>query len=80
MSVDVIGILGIVGLFIAIAVPVYWWERPLLRVVPFLYATMFSVLWFGGTAESYAKMALNVLVINVVTGALLFFAWFEARK
>lgn len=80
MNFDVIGILGILGLFIAIGVPIYWWGRPMLRMIPFIYATAFAVLWFGGTAESYTKIALNVLVLNVVTGALLFFAWLEARK
>jgi len=80
MSGEVIGILGVLGLFVAIGVPVYWWGRPLLRVIPFIYATGFAILWFGDTAESYGKMALHVLVLNMVTGVLLFFAWLEARK
>ena len=79
MSRDILTVVGTIGLAIAIGIAVYWWERRILRLVPFLYATVLSFVWFGETAESFPDLAMHALVLNSATGILLFFAWLQIR-
>ena len=80
MSTDILGLVGAIGVVVAVGVAVKWWEHWIVRLVPFLYATVFTSAWFGGTAESFADLLISVLVVNSATGILLFFAWLEIRK
>jgi len=68
------------GLLLAVGIPIYWWQLKILRLVPFLYATTFSLFGFATAAESVTDLAMRVLVINSVTGGILFFAWLQCRK
>jgi hypothetical protein len=79
MSTDLLGLVGVFGVPIAIGAAVYWWEHWISRLVPFLYATAISFVWFGETAESFADLAIRALVVNSVTGFMLFFAWLQIR-
>lgn len=80
MTTSVLSLVGALGVIIAIGIAVYWWERWILRLVPFLYATTFSVVWFGGTAESFADLATRTLIVNTATGIMLLFAWLQIRE
>ena len=61
-------------------VAIYWWERRMLRLIPFLYSTVLLFVWFGETAESFADLVMHALVVNSATGFMLFFAWLQIRE
>jgi xanthosine utilization system XapX-like protein len=79
MSSDLLGLVGAIGVLIAVGIAVYWWQHWILRLIPFLYATAFSFVWFGETAESFVDLAMRALIVNSVTGFMLFFAWLQIR-
>ena len=80
MNTDILRTVGVMGLLLAVGVPIYWWQQKILRIVPFLYATTFSLLGFATAAESITDLVLRILVINSVTAGILFFAWLQCRK
>jgi hypothetical protein len=71
---------GVMGLLLAVGVPIYWWQVKILRLIPFLYATSFSLFGFATAAESVSDLVMRVLVMNSVTAGILFFAWLQCRK
>jgi xanthosine utilization system XapX-like protein len=80
MSRDILAVVGILGVTIAIGVAIYWWERRMSRLIPFLYSTVLSFVWFGETAESFADLVMHALVVNSANVFMLFFAWLQIRE
>ena len=80
MTTNFLGPLGAFGVIIAIGITIYWWERRPLRIVPFVYATTFTFLWFVNKSDSITEVVKAIGVVNTVTGVLLFVAWLQVRK
>jgi hypothetical protein len=73
-------VVGVMGLLLVVGVPIYWRQHRILLLVPFLYGTIFSLFGFAKPAESVADFVTRVLIINLATGFILFFALWESRK
>lgn len=80
MNIEPFGIIGLIGLFVALGVSIYFWERFVFRLIPFVYATGFTLAWFDNLSGSIIELFKAVAVMNIVTGVMLFAAWLQIRK
>ena len=80
MNIEPLDVIGLIGLFVALGVSIYFWERTAFRFVPFMYATTFTLGWFDNPSGSIVELLKAVAVMNLVTGGMLFAAWLQIRR
>ena len=80
MNIDPLHIVGLIGFIVAMTITVYFWERILFRFMPFVYATVFTIVWFDNPSGSIIELLKMVAVMNIVAGGMFFSAWLQIRK
>lgn len=80
MNVDPLHIAGLIGFFVSMVLAVYFWERILFRLVPFIYATVLAIVWFYSPSGSIIDLLEVIAALNIAAGVMVFSAWLQIRK
>ncbi len=75
-----IAVLTIAGLIIIVIVAVLRWQKPAYRFMPFLYATITSLIFFRGQNKSILDLIIAILAMNGIAGLLMFVIWLEGIR
>jgi hypothetical protein len=69
-----------IGLFAAIFVAIWKWEKSVLRFLPFVFSTALPFFVYWERPASVLDYLATIAIVNGMSGILLFIGWLETRR